>query len=145
MTRNLRRLALAAAIALAASSAYATEPLIAKLSEANDAVKNVAPQFGCYDQTDRRTCQQIRYVFVDAGTFFTFDFADGEHNQCFSPAGISVSYRVCSGDSYGVWAEVLNGTRWAKAPLTDVRCDHWGGPFTAEYLACEVALPPKTE
>jgi hypothetical protein len=140
MNRTILALA-AAAVAGGISPAHAIEPLIAKLAEADDAVKDAAPQFGCYDQTDPKTCQQVRRAFTNGGEFATLDFANGEHVRCFSP-GLSLSYRVCGGNER-IWPEINNGTRWIPAPFSDPRCDHWGGPFTAEYLACEASLPPK--
>lgn len=140
----MNRLLTAAALALALSApiaAHAMEPLIAKLAEVDDAVKSVAPQFACYDQTDPMTCQQMRTAHTSIGTFYTGDFPDGHRNRCFEP-GFNLHYSVCTGKGK-TWAEIYNGTHWTTAPLSDPRCDQWGGPFTAEYLACEAALPPK--
>jgi hypothetical protein len=123
-------------------SARLTEPLVAKLAEVDDAVKDVAPQYGCYDQTDPKTCQQKRMAFTSGGTFATFDFPEGSRVRCFSP-GIGLRYRVCgSGDM--VRPEIFDGSDWIEAPSGDPRCEHWGNPFTAEYLACEAAQPPKS-
>ena len=103
--------------------------------------EDVAPRFACYDQTDPMTCQQMRTAHTSIGTFYAGDFPDGHRNRCFEP-GFNLHYSICTGKGK-TWAEIYNGTHWTTAPLSDPRCDQWGGPFTAEYLACEAALPPK--
>ena len=143
----MKRILAATMLALALNApvvAHATEPLLAKLAHANAAVKDAAPQFACYDPTDKATCQEIRseYSIPDGGVFSTIDFPDGLHDQCFSP-GWNSNYRVCSGGWGWAWPETLNNGRFVDAPFFDSRCDHWGGPYSAEYLACEAALPPK--
>jgi hypothetical protein len=84
---------------------------------------------------------------MDNGVFDTFDFANGEHDRCFSP-GFNSDYRLCSAGSFAegwinIEPEIYNGSHWVAAPLFDSRCTQWAGPYSAEYLACEVALPPK--
>jgi hypothetical protein len=54
----------------------AVSPFYAKLAEVDAAVKDVAPQFGCYDQTDPKSCQKNRSATTDEGTFITHDWGD---------------------------------------------------------------------
>ena len=149
MNRFSATLAAATAVAFALMmfapvGARAMEPLIAKLADVDDAVKNTAPEFGCYDQTDKTTCQQAQVARISSGTFTALDFANGIRIRCFSPGFVSY-YRVCSGGwDDALWPEISNSGHWIKARFSDSRCDQWGGPFSAEYLACEAALPPKS-
>src|SRR5271157_2544318 len=122
-------IAAAALLALGAPSAHAVEPLIAKLVEADDAVKGVAPEFVCYDQTRPETCQQLRAAFASGGWFVTADYADGRHSRCFSPGDDpDISYRVCDNSAGKIWPAIFNGSHWVEAPSSDPRCHHWGGP-----------------
>jgi hypothetical protein len=102
-------------------------------------------QFGCYDQTDPKSCQQNRSATTDEGTFITHDWGDGTHIRCFRPPGID-DYMAC-GDGKNIGGEIYNGSSWVLAPTSDPGCDHWskGGVLTAEFLACEAALPPKQD
>ena len=144
MPRFLTAAALALALC-APVAAYATEPLVAKLAEVDDMVKNAAPHFVCPDQTDPKTCDQFRLVLTDGGAYAAYDFADGHTVQCY--ARLLAPYRVCR-DTRSAWAEVLDGDHWIVASSTDSRCAERGGPLTVGYLACEaIVLPshrPKT-
>lgn len=136
----------AAVLACGMPSAQAAKSLVDKLDGADDALKNVAPQFVCYDQTDPKTCQQLRFAFSirSGGNFWRSDFSDGHHHLCFSP-GHNSPYRVCNNNSADPRGEVFTSKQWILVPTNDPRCSQWGGPLTAEYLACEAALPPKQE
>jgi hypothetical protein len=116
--------------------------LLAKLNEVDDAVKSVAPTFGCYDPTNPKTCQQTRHVVIDDGDFSTSDFSSPNlHLRCFSP-GPDLPYDICT-NGKSVFGQIFNGTAWVEPPKSDPRCNQWGGPLSNEYLACEAALPPK--
>ena len=82
----------------------AVSPFYAKLAEVDAAVKDVAPQFGCYDQTDPKSCQQNWSATTDEGTFITHDWGDGTHIRCFRPPGID-DYMAC-GDGKNISGEI---------------------------------------
>jgi hypothetical protein len=115
--------------------------LVNKLRDAGEAVKDDAPAFVCHDKADPKTCQSIRMATTGAGRFWTFDYYDGKRAQCFSP-GANSPYRVCIGGVLN--SELWNGHGWEDAPYGDKRCNHFGGEYSADYLACEVALIPNS-
>lgn len=118
-------------------------PLAAQLAKADAVVRSVAPKFGCYDQTDRKTCQIWRKAAGPGGLFTTRDFPDGHHTRCFEPGGAGGRYQVC-GRGNAAWGEIYDATRdlWHIAPYSDERCEGYGNRLSAEYLTCEAALPP---
>jgi hypothetical protein len=129
--------------------ANAMEPLIAKLADVDAAVAHVAPRFGCYDPTDKTSCQQDREAMIADGRLSSADFPNGNRVRCFEP---TPTYGICSswipGSLPDIFAivNVHNGEEvtTVKAPMFDERCMQWGGPFSAEYLACVSALPLRT-
>jgi signal peptidase I len=122
-----------------------SEPLVAAMANVPPQLKDQPPKFECYDQTDPNTCQQVRTMVFSRGFVYTsLDFANHSHVVCFTPL-TTAPYRVCNDYNGSLWAEIYNGSYWVTAAWDDARCSKWGGPFSAEYLACEVALPPVAE
>jgi hypothetical protein len=115
------------------------EPLVAALADAPADLAKQTPTFGCYDPTNKRTCQELRREWGNGGVYNTRDYADGWHVLCYRPDGVD-NYQVCVGD-FNLWSEILVNDRWEFAPLDDQRCTVWGGPYSASYLACVAALP----
>jgi hypothetical protein len=151
----MKLLALAAALLtpLAAHANDLHDAFAKALPEINKTLPDsLAPEFGCYDPTNKDTCQQARTQFAfgpPEGFYSRFDFANGLRVYCVQPvSGIkTMPYRICVGwdapDTSSFTAEIFTGKDWVEAPSHDERCVQWGGYFTAEYLACEAALPPK--
>ena len=54
-------------IAMPLTDALRVEPLIAPLAKVDEAVKDAAPEFDCYDPTDKSTCATIREGIVANG------------------------------------------------------------------------------
>jgi hypothetical protein len=79
------------------------------------------------------------------GLYVSFDWADGSHSAC--PRPHAQKYQVCTGwlrdDIGNIRADTLVNGVWMEAPMFDQRCTVWGGPFSAEYLGCLAAIPPK--
>ena len=130
---------IAAAILLAASPAFASTSLLPRLAEADDAVKNVAPDFRC---DPGRPCQQVRGVpDGKGGGYETFDVADGRHIRCFWSTN---AYGLCQNNSgllFGFTS--MSDNQIAALPSDDPRCKDWGSVDTVEYLSCEAAQPQK--
>jgi hypothetical protein len=128
----------------APSSGYASTldeyPLVTALAGAYEATKDAAPIFVCRNQTDPTSCQQRRFGLNSNGWFFRFDLADGQRIYCVRPS-FWADYRVCAKMLIS-WGEIYNGEHWVYAREGDARCSKWGNDLSAEYLACEAALPP---
>jgi hypothetical protein len=124
------------------TNAVKSRPLVKRLDEVDEAVKDEPPTFRCYDQTDNTTCQQMRSAWAPGGgQYTTMDYVDKKHVRCFA---LTQKYRVCGNDDF-VKAEIFNGSAFAEAPKDDPRCNAWGDFLTAEYLACEAELPPSKQ
>jgi hypothetical protein len=131
-----------ALLLVAPISTYAGDNFTDRLPEADWAVRDVAPTYGCYDSTDSRSCQLVRWAPGPGGNFSTRDFAGGEHHRCFQPG--NVRYQVCDNGHGQIWGEILDPTNriWNRGPPADARCIGFGSPVSVEYLTCEAAMPP---
>jgi hypothetical protein len=129
-----------------ASAAEINNQLLARLADVDTAVKGAPPKFGCYDPTDKTSCQQDREAFAataGSGWFYSADFSDGSRARCYAPQSDAPTYRVCQENYGGIDVEIRAGHRWITARLDDRRCQPWSAdPFTVEYMACVAALPP---
>jgi hypothetical protein len=72
------------------------------------------------------------------------DFANGDTFYCAGPLTFDTGYRVCGGNGK-LGGQIYNGRQWVFTPTDDPRCNKWGGPYSAQFLACEAALPPLTQ
>jgi hypothetical protein len=119
--------------------------------EAEEALKDAAPHFACADPTDKNTCQQIREAWAkDGGVYVSDDYSGGKLAVCYMPPGVR-DYRICRVGKEVSWnlagpfiqGETLINGVFEYVPWSDDRCDKWGGPFSAAYLACVAAIPRK--
>ena len=147
MTRFLTAATVALTIGMATVPAFAItqDASMAKdLTEAVEkATKDVAPDFVCYDPTNKETCQTFRGVKSDGGYFNVSTFASKITISCGQPDG--VNYRLCTAaNTDAVWGEIKANDRFIEAPENDDRCKAFGDNLSQEYLACEAALPIKS-
>jgi hypothetical protein len=71
-------------------------PMVDQLSKVDEAVKDIPPWFGCYDMTDKTTCQTVRATVIGNAAFQSMDLADGAHMRCYLTAegyGVSATTR----------------------------------------------------
>jgi hypothetical protein len=105
-----------------------------------DVTKEVAPSFTCYDPTDKATCQTIRGADVDGGHVSFIKFANETVWACFRPD--NAQYAMCGSEGV-LYGQIVVSGRLEDAPKDDPRCKGFGDNLSADYLACEAALPPK--
>jgi hypothetical protein len=151
--RPLTAAALALSMGLSVAAANATGRSIAAVdaktnpaelvTKAFQVTENVAPTFGCYDPTDKTTCQTVRSADADGGRYTLLLFPDKSTAACYRPDG--VDYRLCgSGVIDKVWGEIVANDSFILAPVGDSRCSSFGDDLSEDYLACEAALPIKS-